>query len=417
MKSNQLHAQETISPNLASFLTLGYFLDYQSPSVQIDITTIDKDRYADASENELIDTGTALLKQAITESFELNRTHLVPISGGLDSRAILAGLLEHTDAHRIQTYTFGTPGTLDYDIGYEIAKKLGTTHTAFDLTQHVYTQDELEDISRRVDHQTLLFHHWPVWAVDQRFRGTVVWSGFLGEALTGSHRLKTPADSLTTAIRNFIVTNRYVKSVTLRPDGNDFTELLDRPVIDKNGLTLDEQLDLRNRQTKYIAPHVLMRKYEWCTPFLFQPWIDFILSIPDENRQGQRLYKKLLRHAFPTAFSHRTKSAGGLPLSAPKYQHIMLRGSRKLQRIFGRGSPQGTNYLDFAWALREKKDLRDLIISNIMDLKARNLIEAIDFSGLLRRHLNHQANHADALIVLASLELHLKAGMPFSRLR
>ena len=43
--------------------------------------------------------------------------HIVPLSGGLDSRAILGGLLDAGLKDQITTVTFGTLGTWDYDIG------------------------------------------------------------------------------------------------------------------------------------------------------------------------------------------------------------------------------------------------------------------------------------------------------------
>lgn len=79
---------------LNSFLKLGYFLDYNNQDISIDISNIDKQKYQDASENELIDIGSKLWKESINSNFISNQKHLVPISGGLDSRAILAGLLE-----------------------------------------------------------------------------------------------------------------------------------------------------------------------------------------------------------------------------------------------------------------------------------------------------------------------------------
>ena len=45
---------------------------------------------------------------------------MVPLSGGLDSRTILAALLEAGLKDRITTVTYGTPGTWDYDIACDV---------------------------------------------------------------------------------------------------------------------------------------------------------------------------------------------------------------------------------------------------------------------------------------------------------
>ena len=129
--------------NLNSFLKLGYFLDYECQDY--DFSGIDKSLFSEFSEQELIEYGVKTWTNVIQNNFEVNQKHVVPISGGLDSRAILAGLLEFTDASNIFTYTFGTPGTYDFEIGKKLSKEIGTKHISFPLTNHVFSlEEELE---------------------------------------------------------------------------------------------------------------------------------------------------------------------------------------------------------------------------------------------------------------------------------
>jgi hypothetical protein len=394
--------------NLNSFLTLGYFLEYQNND--INISNIDKERYKDIPESELIAIGSNLWKDSISDNFQTNQKHLAPISGGLDSRAVLAGLLEHTEAKNIHTYTFGTPNTLDYDIGNYIAKKLGTNHTNFDLTKHIYKQEELSDISKRISYQAVLFHHWPVWEVDEKFTDCIQWSGYFGDSLTGNHLLSLPSKNIKEAKDNFIQKNQYVKSIQLS-NNNDFTNLISSNLIDENKLTLDEQLDFQNRQTKYISSIVLMKGYDLKTPFLYQPYIDFMLSVDNKHRINQNLYKKILLHSFPKEFSYKTKTNFGLQLGASKNRVFAKRVQDKVLRTVGLSKGVGINYLDFNDKIRTKKELRDIISSNVLDLKSRDIIDWIDIENILNNHLSKKSDHADALIVLASLEIHLKSGM------
>ncbi len=96
------------SININSFLYFGYFLDFTNTNYSFDFSMIDKKRYLNAMEEELIDIGTQKFLKSINNCFVRNNTNIVvPISGGLDSRAILAGLLEFTSASNIKTYTFG----------------------------------------------------------------------------------------------------------------------------------------------------------------------------------------------------------------------------------------------------------------------------------------------------------------------
>ena len=69
-----------------------------------------------------------------------------------------------------------------------------------------------------------------------------------------------------------------VKSVDLRAKNANLADLLEGEYMTKEDLTLDEQLDFRDRQMKFVAPHVLMKGFEYELPFLYQPWVDFMLE-------------------------------------------------------------------------------------------------------------------------------------------
>lgn len=398
--------------NLASFLKLGYFLDYEHRSIRFDLSGVDKSCYNNASEEELVSIGRQILRDAISDSYEPNEEIVVPLSGGLDSRAILAGLLEHTEARNIVTYTFGMPGSRDYDIGCEVACNIGTKHQSFDLTTHQYRQEELEDISRRIDQQAVLFHHWPVWEMDRLFGDAAHWSGFMGDPLAGSHLPAGSGSSEVSAARDaFVLRNTYVKSVDLSGHLPGFAEHIDFPTHATGSfLTIDEYLDFTNRQRKFVAPIVLIQGYLHKTPFLYQPWIDFVLSVDnDRHRRDQKLYKRILQTAFPRLFKMRTKTNMGLPLNAPSWMRIVPRVESRFRRLIGQ--PQrSVNYLDFDRAIREKADVRAVIVANVNDLEERKLLGDVNCTRILNDHLNQRGHFADALIVLASLEIHLKTG-------
>ncbi len=74
--------------------------------------------------------------------------------------------------------------------------------------------------------------------------------------------------------------------------------------------------------------------------------------------------------------------------------------------------PHNLNF-DCNEKIRTKNDLSDVICSNVMDLKQRDILLWIDIEEILKNHLASKSNHADALIVLASLEVHLKSGFKF----
>ncbi|NLK12428.1 MAG: hypothetical protein GX312_02425, partial [Candidatus Phytoplasma sp.] len=263
--------------NLNSFLKLGYFLDYKNPKYKFDFSRIDKSKYATCTEKELINIGSKLLTEAITSKFECGKRHVVPISGGLDSRAILAGLLECTEAKNIETYTFGTPGTLDLEIGREVGLGLGTKHVSFALTEHRYDIEELLDISNRINHQTVLFHHPPVKRLSSIYGDSIFWMGSFAGPITGGSTEKERVENTLNAKKIFTHKNRYSRSVELSCLKDE--DLFDLIEIKNNDMDLSEMADFYNRQVKFIAPHVLLEGFNYKIPFYDIELMSFFLSL------------------------------------------------------------------------------------------------------------------------------------------
>lgn len=398
---------------LNSFLKLGYFIDYRNNAYQLDYSQIDRSKYRGCSVDELIDIGISCFKESINSEFETDQKHVVPLSGGMDSRAILAALLEHTSAENISTYTFGTPGTLDFEIGNKVATQAGTKHTSFALTDHHYTLDEMLAVSKSVDHQTVLFHNPPLNELKNRYRDSLFWSGYIGDAITGGHFHNNHTDILD-AKKEYLHHFAYTKSINLiNCDENDFLDHINYNWLDNKILSFEEQILYQERIQKLTAPHVLMKGFQYKTPFINNEFMDFMFSIDNKYRNEQYLYKKMLLKAFPGLFSIPLKNNLGLSASASDFKIMFQKAIRKSKKIANRFLPHfpdtEINYLDFNHSIREKRDFKTIIHGNISDLKKRGLIDWIDIESIWEKHINRRANHADALLVLASLEIHLKA--------
>ena len=128
-----------------------------------------------------------LMLNSIAERYESNATHVVPLSGGMDSRIILAALCEFTEAKNIHTYTFGVPSAYDYEIPNSVAKKLGTKHTNFNAKDTLYTVDGLIRAAVASDGNTEIFHPLVLNRVADYYGSNVTfWSGFAGDLVGGA---------------------------------------------------------------------------------------------------------------------------------------------------------------------------------------------------------------------------------------
>ncbi len=397
--------------NLNGFLKFGFFPNYtEKPS--FDISCARPGAHGSTPDDELFSQLDQALHQAVSDLVADGLPPLMLISGGLDSRLIFAILLEHFEAREIQTCTFGTPGSWDFDIGVDLAKKAGCPHEAFDLTQHEYTEQELIQISSMFRRQTVMFHQFPLIEFAQRFSGMAIWSGFLaGEVAKGCDQ---PSDDIE-AFRGFFKKNTYSRTESVcRLDDQAIARSLIIPDEVRTLLQLEDELNFRHRQAKFIEPHVLPLGFEHRTVFAHPAVVSFFLRLSHSQRRKADFYRRFLVDRYESWFATPTKNHYGLPLNAPK-AHVesrrVVRGVRRRARRFGLSyTDRMTNYLDFSKELRDEGSAYQLIRGSVEDLKARGIVDWADGPDLLRRHRLGQTEGAEALLLLASLEIHLKNG-------
>ena len=408
---NNVHMNKA---NVNSFLLMGYFLDFRNPAISFDFSGIDKSFYADVPYEELLPRAAALYREAVSSQFRSGTLNFLPLSGGLDSRAILALLLEHTEAANIHTYTFGTPGTMDYDIGCRLAKRIGTDHTAMDLSNYQYTMDELLATSARMQRQIMLFTHPPLFDWDERYEGGVLWSGYVGGRTSGSYLSAHPSRDLEEAKRRYIQHNLLAKTLPVSEEMMQGIIAL----IDWDGgneeITIDERLDLINRQVKYTYINNVMDGFDCRLPFAYPPLFTFLFSLPDKYRADQRLYIDVFLRYFKDVFNFSSKTTIGLPVNTPpaltrlKTRFINIR--KHIPGLHLLIKDPFCNYFNFEKRIRRDPQFQRLIRTSLDDLKRRQLIDWIDIDRLWTQHMNRGVDHSQALLTLASLEIHLKAG-------
>ena len=155
-----------------------------------------------------------------------------------------------------------------------------------------------------------------------------------------------------------------------------------------------------------------MSGFDYKTPFLDSSWFNFILSVDNKYRKDTALYKKILLNSYPKLFNYPVSSHLGLTMNASSSEIFARKLSNKFKTEISKMYPffvnPKTNYLDFNEALRNKQDVKNTIYNCIMDLKFRKVVSWIEIDEIWKNHQNKSGDFADALIVLASLEIHLK---------
>ncbi|MFW6008805.1 MAG: hypothetical protein ACOCP8_06025 [archaeon] len=343
-----------------------------------------------------------------------NKKVVIPLSGGMDSRAILGGILKYLPKEQIETVTIGIPGALDYELGQKVAKKAGVVNKVINLDEIIWSEQKLINYACNFKYPIRLLDGYLYSQIFRSYaKNTFFISGFLGDPLSGSHLPKKISNTWNEAIDNFNNKSNYL-STKIRDYKNSF--LPSKPFLDKNLMPYDEQLDLFIRQRYYIKPIVLLKDKIHITPFLYPKIIEFFLNLPNELRKGQLFYKKLLLYKFPELFSVPLKNTGGFSLNTLPihlfYQRLINK-TRSLWRIYNpvlsETSPLMLNYIDFEESLRNKYDLKKIAIKNLKELSKRDVIHGMDIQKIWNDHQSKRKNNTKLINLLISLEIYYKS--------
>jgi hypothetical protein len=184
--------------------------------------------------------------------------------------------------------------------------------------------------------------------------------------------------------------------------------------LDPEQLTYDEQVLFAEAVRKFTAPHVLFEGFDYITPLINSPWMDFSFSVPNQYRLHEKLMIDTARLAFPKLFALPSKNSLGFSLGA---NPELLRGMallNKARKLVHQFAPRLVDYPhilynDYNEAIRKSPDVKGIVLDAIAALRRRGVADWVPFDGLIQRHMRRLRNHGDAMIVLASLELVLQA--------
>jgi hypothetical protein len=346
-----------------------------------------------------------------------SRLHIVPLSSGLDSRAILGALLDHPSLSReqIRTVTFGTPGTWDFELSQQVAERAGVKNTALDLTGKGidWSVSALETYVQRIEQPIPVIEGYVNYVagtiIDEE---AVVWSGFLGDPTAGAHQPSKPANSWETACSRFVDSNRITDELST-PDFDPADNLPTEPYLPRSVLSFEEQLDIAHRQHCLIAPLVTPEPRRYRTPFLRTEWLSFALNLPPSHRQERTLFVEMVSEAFPELFAVGTDANKGLPLNASLHRELLrsakLRFDERITaKLFEEYVHPNMNYLDFETELRSDTQLAKSVRELVSAFDKRDVPQQFDGDEIW---IDHQRgdDKATELLAVSSAELWCRA--------
>lgn len=353
-----------------------------------------------------------ILLEVFSDTYVSGSKCIVPLSGGMDSRIILAALREFTDVESIHTYTFGAPGAYDYEIANRIAKKSGTKHSNFNSDDTIYTVEGLVRAAIASDGNTEVFHPLVLNRVADHYGpDAIYWSGFAGDVVGGAFGDRLIGDNPKQQLIN------YEKRGIHFLDGIvDDKELY--PYI-SNGDKMDgyvsesEASFWENHLERYTGHHIFRNDMTIKAPLVDMRLLKFFFTLPAEERKDKKFFNETFSSLFSDVFSIPTKDYGY------KYsKYSFLEPFRKVRFYFNaagwRVAPNvfthpNTAYIDMRHAINDRPDVQECIDELLADLALRNIVDNERMFKFLSEHRSAYKNNTKDLINLASLEVILKA--------
>lgn len=345
--------------------------------------------------------------------------HVLPLSGGLDSRIILGGLLKNLPHSQIVATTYGIPGAWDFEIAKKIARKVGIYHETFDLTNEKWDLDNLVVAASHLKYPVNVYQHYVRRKINEYFgRECVYWTGFMGDALAGSYLPETPNVDKREAVKRFVNTAPTPNYKDRLFQGALVDEMVDQCPWERlynRKFTLDQQIDMGVRQYSLHQPIVIVNNFDFKTPFLTASWGNFISNVPYKWLLGFYLYKRIIASCYPELAGFPVTSNAGMHLLATKYLVLIGKTIGRIQPYVVRRDPfrshPRTNYINWAESLRHDGPLQETVYSTIQALKKRRIIAATEIDHWWTSHQNRDGDYSLLLTNLSSLELLLQVGL------
>lgn len=410
---------------LNSFLKFGYFPNSELP-YKLDLKNIQRTESGKRDFHQLAECALEKLESAVEKNYHPGETNVIPLSGGYDSRVILGLLRKFSESKNLYTYTFGVPGAYDYELANRLAKIAGTRHTSIDLRYYHYSTESFIDLSKKTYHQTRMFGMPPFDFIDELYGNHTTWSGFMGDLGSGQLPEKFRGMSYDEAHKMIVNLWPPVQSMRLHKLGDkDFYHLFEARDYAEKGIGNFESFMIKYREFKLVAPHIFQRDKIYRTPLIDPEYLSLMFDMPTSFRDDGKLYFHINDLLNPDFRHISVKAKGGYslpdtyPLPVRKMWQQGLRAKNRLIREVNKFKPvlfnPMINYIDFHQAIFNREDFRSLLFENFRDLQSRKIIDWVDFEAIWKSRRFLGKKHLDAILLLASLEIHLKAGLDLGK--
>jgi hypothetical protein len=298
-------------------------------------------RAARAANSEISAEIHSALRNAVAAELAGVERLVLPLSGGMDSRFLLACALSILPAERITTITFGHPSSLDFRIGTALARKLGVPSVALPMDERPVDMLLAENFASAEG----MYSAWPDYPVRPYREAlgdrSLVLGGYVGDVVFGSYDLAEP--ELRAAVPTAVLTAQVERTAFFCPP-----ESVRVLMTDSNLDPLDMFTELRAQASSGWPQTYHRWMYEnhqmnrtnfalevhrdcafYLAPYIHRGVLDVAYALPPESRFGERAFFRALRDCEPNLYGFPTSSNFGFPLDKRGPLPVLTRAWRK----------------------------------------------------------------------------------------
>lgn len=391
------------------------------------------------TEDEFVDELVITFKKAVAIRMKDNNHCGVSLSGGLDSRSVVAAI-EKNKRKDVLAFTFGPLDCDEVKIAKKVADITGLMHKIIEITPEIIIDNSENEIlySDGMDYVGVSYIP-PTHKVVKDINIDVVFDGVAFDLTLGGSYLTEEIVNIKNKdelLRILYAKQRFFSKIEFSKLFVDeyYNKIRHYPLLcfEKefnavNGTHPGNCCDhffLQNHVRRWtIGGHILIRTcIENSVPTYDNNLVDIILNIPPELRLNHRIYRKFLKNLSPELSRivyDKTMIRADAPLILWKARAMYLRIENKIKRLVWKISkgkifiPKKRSYVEFNDWLRTnetwKRFFKDLLLDkNAMSKKYLNQ-EYI--KTLIREHEEGKTNNSQKILYLASFELFLELFM------
>jgi len=356
-----------------------------------------------------------LILQAIERHVKDGVRITVPLSGGLDSRTILASISK--EYYPINTVTFGTEDMNDVRIAKRVSNALRTNHHCLEILPEdiinsakkiVNITDGMISFLHSIGNMKLeLIRDYTDVCLD----GMEVIGGFFRplDIFLGKEKLLVSNlfQPIPSNLAKSLFTHFYYEKI------KDYPREIIRNISQKcKSVSVNNILDYYNyteRQRRFINYGNLVKRtfVEVRSPFFDNDLVDFIVSLPPNKRMYRSLYIRTFLRFFPE-LSKIPWEKTGLPIDATNtFIRMTLCLIKKRLKKKMSGVSSVNLFAKYTQWSRENENLISFICSTLLDGKgySRSILNIRSVESILKEHIRGKSNHMELISRLLTFKL------------